>query len=120
VPGVLPVGVAPTVRGLRPRVVATPRPMLAALGLLVASTVVLAAVPDLRLYLLSSELRVALEIALACIAVFAALALVAADKGEHVPARNAFVAALVIIGVSNVAFGVGGMALARAGVPAWE
>jgi signal transduction histidine kinase len=117
---VLHLDLAPAGRRLRVRTVAAPRAMLVALGLLVVATAVIAAVPELRLHLLSPELRVALEIAQACIAVFAALVLVAAEQGEHVPARNAFVAALVVIGVSNVAFGLGGMALAEAGVQAWE
>jgi hypothetical protein len=115
-PGSLRLGFVSLGRRLRRRAVAAPFPILVVLVLLVTATVLLAAVPGLRLYLISSELRVALEIAHACIAVFASLALVAADQGEHVPARNAFVAALVTIGVSNVGFGVGGMALARAGI----
>lgn len=64
-------------------------------------------VPGLRLSLFSPDLRIVLEVAGLCVALFAALALmVPGEDGKLDPFANASVVALLTLGVSNAVFGV--------------
>jgi len=78
---------------------------------LVVYTAAALAVPDLRVSWGSSTFRILLESVELCIALFAAQALLLPDDGDTVVARNAFVTALVLLGVSNLVFGVGPLLL---------
>lgn len=74
-------------------------------------TVAASAVPEVRLSWISPTARILLESVELCIALFAAQALLLPDDGDTEVARNAFVTALVLLGVSNVVFGVGPLLL---------
>jgi signal transduction histidine kinase len=77
------------------------------LAFLLLITVLTWLVPALRLSWYSPTARVMLESVELCVALFAALALLLPDDGDTEVARNAFITALVTLGVSNVVFGVG-------------
>lgn len=80
---------------------------LVALGGLVLYTLLTWLVPDLRVSWFSPAARVLLESVELSVALFAALALLMPDDGDVEVTRNAFVASLVTLALSNLVFGVG-------------
>ncbi len=85
--------------------------MIGTVAVLVVYTVAAWAVPDLRVSWVSPTARIVLESVELCIALFTAQALLLPDDGDTEVARNAFVTALVVLGVSNLVFGVGPLLL---------
>lgn len=82
------------------------RRMIAALLLLSAYTVLTAAFPRLQISLFSPDLRVVIETVGLSVTLFTAMALLLPGDGEVVVERDAFVVALVALGVSDAVFGV--------------
>jgi signal transduction histidine kinase len=89
----------PTTSNLRRRIAA-------AVLLLSAYTVLTAAFPRLQISLFSPDLRIIIETVGLSVALFTALALLLPDQVENVIERNAFVVALVVLGVSDAVFGI--------------
>lgn len=83
------------------------RRMVAALLLLSAYTVLTTIFPPLQISLYSPDLRVVIETIGLSVALFTVLALLLPGDGEVGVERDAFVVALVALGVSNAVFGVG-------------
>lgn len=78
-------------------------------GIVVAGTIATAAPlldDNLRSALFAPSVRPVIEVAGACIVLFAALILAIPSDRDVRPARNAFAAALVVLGVSNCVFGL--------------
>lgn len=91
----------PRLPGTRMRHTAT-----AGVGAVAAYTVATLALPDWRLSWFSPSTRIAIEVLGLCIALFVVLALLLPDDGDVAVTRNAFVAVLLTVGVSNLVFGV--------------
>jgi signal transduction histidine kinase len=104
-PGLLPLAQ----RQGDPRRVVVLRNRIAAVVLLLAlATLGTAIVPPLRIALYAPDLRLVIEVVGLCVGLFTAFALLTpATEGDHDPATNAFVAAIVTLGASNAIFGVG-------------
>lgn len=84
-----------------------------AFGLLVlaAYTSLAWRMPELRFSWFSPTARVLLETVELCVALLTVLALLMPDDGDRLVARNAFVASLLVLGISNMVFGVGPLLL---------
>jgi len=85
--------------------------MTGTVAVLMVYTAAAWALPELRVSWSSSTSRILLESIELSIALFAAQALLLPDDGDTEVARNAFVTALVVLGVSNLVFGVGPLLL---------
>lgn len=83
------------------------RGVLAAVAALTAYTVLTTVVAALQIEVFSPDLRVVIETVGLSVSLFTALALLLPGDGEVGVPRDAFVAALVALGVSNAVFGVG-------------
>jgi signal transduction histidine kinase len=79
---------------------------LGALTVVTAYTAFVWLMPMARVAWFSPSTRLALEVLGVCIALFAVLALLLPDDGDIPVTRNAFIATLVTIGISNAVFGV--------------
>lgn len=90
----------PPIRRLRLRIVGV-------VGLLVVYTVGSLVAPALQVFLYSPDLRIVIEAVGLCITLFTVLALLLPGDQDVHPARNAVIAGLVTLGVSNALFGVG-------------
>lgn len=75
--------------------------------LTLAYTLVIWVVPELRFSWYSPPARVVIETLGLCVALVAVLALLMPDDGDRLATRNAFVTSLLVMGVSNLVFGVG-------------
>ncbi|MGI8875332.1 MAG: sensor histidine kinase [Egibacteraceae bacterium] len=91
------------------------RAVPAAVVILSAYTAASWLLPELRATWFSPEARVVIEVLGLCVALFAVLALLLPDDGDEIITRNAFIASLMTLGVSNVVFGVGPLLTGFAG-----